>query len=154
MSYIGTILEAMKVQLQSIAGLPPVKHRTRPVFWRDEKKVVIMSLLQDELDFECFLGANDVSRMCNMKYTTSVTIMVQRNDQYDEDPEDILLWREQVRQKLYRPMANGQVQLPGAPTVWDCQMGLGQIWEYAGLDRAWDISPLTFVWFSKEPVNG
>lgn len=154
MSYASTILTAVKELLGTIPGLPPVKHRCRPIFWNDEKKVVLLSLFSDELDFECFINQDDASRACVVKYTMNVTIMVQRNDQYDEDPDDVLTWREQIRQKLYRPMAAGVISLPGAPTVYDCQLGLGQTWEYAGLDRAFDVSPLSFIYHSKEPVNG
>lgn len=154
MSYISTILDALKAQLQTIPGLPTVKHRTRPIYWRDEKKVVVLSLVDDQLDFECFMNSADVSRSCNMKYTVSVMIFVQRNDQYDEDPVDVLNWREQIRQRLYLPLVNGAVTLPGAPTVWNMELGLGNVWEYAGLDRAFDVSPMTFIIHSKEPVNG
>lgn len=157
MSYISTIMKAVKALLQAIPGLPQVKYRARPIFWRDEKKVVLLSLTSDEMDFTTFSGAGDSGgsgRVCNMKYTVTVTIMVQRNDQYDEDSEDILLWREQIRQQLFTPLVNGVVTLPGAPTVWNMELGLGNVYEHGGLDRAYDVIPLTVIFHSKEPVNG
>lgn len=148
-SYAADILAAVKTALKGVGGLPPVKRRTRPVFWRDEKKVVLISLVSDEVDWETFKGDSATARrVINVKYTVQVTILVQRNDQYDEDPDDVLNWREQIRQKLYRP------QLAGAATVWNCEVGLGQVYEYQSLDRAFDTSALTFIFHSKEPVHG
>lgn len=149
-SYATDILVAMGEKLRGIPGLPPVVRRLRPVFWKgDPKRLVVLCLVSDEIDWETFQGeAANGRRVINVKYTTTATILIQDNAMYATDPDELLSWREQMRQRLYYPT------LAGAATVWNSEIALGNVYDYAGLDRSYDAIPMTLVWHSKEPVHG
>lgn len=157
MSYLADILEGTKLLLSSIEGLPPIKRRKRQVFWRDEKRVTLLSVSTDSWGDETFVGNSDNIRVVDIVYTIDITIMIQANDEYEQDPEDPLEWREKIRQKLCLPLPDtvpGNEFWPGCPSVWKVVITLGDVYNQGAMDKAYDSSTVTISVHSKEPVNG
>lgn len=160
-SYWNDILTAIKAQVASIDGIPPVKRRKVPAFWRDEKRVVCICAVSDEYDRSSgtFAGP-DGRRVVKVIYTVSIAIMDQSNSEWETDEFDpdakLLEWRELIRQKLDQPRLEDlqTPALPGAPTVFNVDVNLGDVYDSGALSKAYNDSRLTVVCDSYEPANG
>lgn len=147
-SYARDILNAVARVVAGIPGLPPVKIRKRPVFRdRDPEQLVVVSPLGDDVIEDLFQG-DDGRRLMVLGYRVLVTILTQGNLRYDGDAAELVEWRERIRQTLYVP------ELPGVASVYDCDLTLGELFDMASMDAAYDRSSLTFRYHSKEPANG
>ncbi len=152
----------MKVKLESISGLPPVRRRKRTIRFvnsKDPANLVFISAVSDEKVDETFAGEG-YRRVVLMRYTVRVTVSFQQNTQFEEDPEEPLIWREQIRQKFYDPNLQGgnpaipTVALEGAPSVYNCDYTLGEVYDATGEDSTYDSTSILLIFDSKEPANG
>ncbi len=158
-SYWNEILTAVKAQIETIEGLPPVKRRKKAAFWRDEKRVVCVSPISDEwVASEGTFVGSDARRAAKVYYTISIAVMIQANEQWESDELDpeTLEWREKIRQLLDQPRLSDlqQPPLPGADTVVEVNVLLGNVYDDAALSMAYNDSKLTIVCESIEPANG
>lgn len=160
-SYWNEILTAISAQVASIPGIPPVIRRKRPVFYQDAKRTICVSAVSDELVAgEGTFAGPDARRVVKVVYTVSVAILIQANEQYQSDETDpdylTLEWREAIRQKLDQPRLSDleTPALPGASTVFNVDVILGNVYDEGAMSKAYNDSRITIVCESWEPANG
>lgn len=160
-SYLNDILTAIEGRLAQIDGLPPIRRRKIPAFWRDQKNVVCLNAVSDAYDRTgaTFRGT-DGRRVVKVQYRVLIAIITQGNEEWSSDKDDpdalLIQWREQVRQKLDLPN-DGTFEAPvleGAPTVFNVDVELGEVYDSAAQNKAYNDSRLTVVVDSYEPANG
>jgi hypothetical protein len=140
------VRDAVVKAIAALPGTPPIKKRNRAVFRdNDPGQILVVSWGQDELLQEAFAGG-DNKRIALFGYSIVVAILDQENDQADQDPDDVINWRIQIRQALY-------VLLPSLP-VYGFDLTLGPLLETSASDVGYFKSSLTIRYRIVEAVNG
>lgn len=110
-SVFWDILSSTKTRVETVANVPTVKIRKKPVLVQEDSLPLILITPGKER-----IGDEGFDSLVEYIYEVQVTLIRAGNRIYESDVQSFLELRQGIRQALYQP------SLPGAATVLDVNM--------------------------------
>ncbi len=138
---LAAALAALEKADLGSAGVAQFSARKWPAAVKEDDKFPLLLLSAEQEEWlGGMYGRDDLYR-----YPVLVTLV--REGQALHDPEVVQTAREAVRTALF------QIELPGAPTVWDCEYQPAPDFDAGAVAAGLDVSAQRFVYSSRDGGN-
>lgn len=140
-SIYAQLLVAVQQQITNLGlpGAPNVVRRKKPLVSNDDQLPIIIVSPQPEKVYQ-----QDTQGGLIIDYPILVTIATKGDELLETNVDQLLDWRESIRQLLYT------THLAGVPPVMDCNIELNPPFDPAYFKQQFDVSSIRFTFRARE----